>query len=162
VAVVILSDTLNEADETFSLMLPAASNAVIVDSQGVGTILNDDPLPSLAITDVTVGENRGPAVFTIRLSAASGRDVTVDYTTADGTATAPIDYAASAGPLTFPAGTTTRTVSVQISADGLPEPVEDFFVVLFNVANASLADGLGVGRIVSGGGPALQVKAPSR
>ena len=50
VAVVILSDALNEADETFSLMLPAAANAVVLDSQGVGTILNDDPLPAVAIS----------------------------------------------------------------------------------------------------------------
>src|SRR5262249_3735919 len=49
VVVVILGDTLNEADETFFLGLPTAKGGVILDSQGTGTILNDDPLPSAAI-----------------------------------------------------------------------------------------------------------------
>jgi uncharacterized protein len=162
VVVVILSDTLNEADETFFLGLAKASGAVILDAQGAGNILNDDPLPAVSISDVSVRESLGPAVFTVRLSVPSGRQVAVDYTTADGTATAPADYAARQGTLTFPAGTTTLTVTVPISADGLPEVAEDFFVVLSNPANVSVADGLAVGVIRSGGprpGPALEEKA---
>ena len=71
-------------------------------------------LPSLTIDDVQVTEGNGgttSAVFTVRLSAASGQAVTVDYATADGTAMAPADYTATAGTLSFPAGTTTRTVT---------------------------------------------------
>ena len=164
VAVVILSDTLNEADETFSLMLPAASNAVVLDSQGVGTILNDDPLPAVAITDVTVRESLGVAEFSLSLSAASGRDVTVDFATADGSAIAPDDYEAGAGTVTFPAGAISRVLTVPVVPDGIAEPDENFYVVLSNVANGTLADGLGIAIIRSGGprpGPAIGAVLPT-
>jgi hypothetical protein len=144
VVIPILGDVLNEADETFFVNLSAAVNAVVVDSQGVGTIVNDDPLPTLRINDVTVSEQAGPAVFTLALDAPSGRAVTVDFATGDGTAVAPGDYLAAAGPVTFPAGTVSRTISVTVKADAIPEPAENIFVVLGNVVNASLADGLGV------------------
>ncbi|HET8644983.1 MAG TPA: Ig-like domain repeat protein, partial [Vicinamibacteria bacterium] len=151
VAIVIVSDALNEADETFSVLLSGAANAMVVDAQGVGTIVNDDALPSIAIGDVTQREALGPAVFTVSLSAASGREVTAQFFTSDGTATAPADYGAVAGTVTFPAGTVTRTITVPIVADGLPEPDETYFVILTSPVNASLADGLGTGTIRSGG-----------
>jgi Calx-beta domain/Bacterial Ig-like domain (group 3) len=166
VVVIILSDTLNEADETFFLNLPLAKGAVILDTQGAGNILNDDPLPSITITDVTAGERLGTAVFTVRLDTPSGRDVTIAYTTADGSATAPEDYATVQGTFTFTAGVTTQTLAVPIVADQIPEPVEDFFVVLSDPVNASVADGLGIGHIRSAGprpGPHLDEKvAPVR
>jgi hypothetical protein len=55
----------------------------------VGTIVNDDPVPSICVEDVQVVEgNSGTteARFTVRLSAPSGQPVSVDYATADGTA----------------------------------------------------------------------------
>ena len=88
------------------------------------------------------------AVFTVRLSAASGQVVTVDYATADGTATAPADYTATAGTLSFPAGTTTRTVTVPVIGDLLDEPNETFLVRLSNAVGALLADAQATGTIV--------------
>ena len=73
-------------------------NATIADGQGIGTITDDDNPPAISIGDVTVAEgNSGTAnaIFTVTLSAASGRTVTVDYATANGTAIAPADYAAA-------------------------------------------------------------------
>lgn len=100
-------DTLNEPSETFFVNVTGVINAVVVDGQGVGTIVNDDPLPSLSIDDVSVVEgNAGTtnAVFTVSLSAASGQTVTVIYATADGTAVEPADYTSTAGSLTFTPG----------------------------------------------------------
>jgi hypothetical protein len=108
-------------------------------------------LPSLTIDDVQVTEgNSGTtsAVFTVGLSAASGQVVTVDYATADGTATAPGDYTASAGTLSFPAGTTTRTVSVPVVGDLVDEPNETFLVRLSNPAGALLSDAQATGTIL--------------
>ena len=85
--------------------LSTPSNATIADSQGVGTITNDDPLPALSINDATVTEgNAGgtPAGFTVTLSAVSGQTVTVGYATTDDTASAAGgDYGAISGTLTF-------------------------------------------------------------
>ena len=69
----------------------------------------------LSISDVTVAEgNSGTtnAVFTVTLSAASASTVTVDYATANGTATAGSDYTAATGTLSFAAGTTSKTMTV--------------------------------------------------
>jgi hypothetical protein len=76
--------------------------------------------------------------------------VTVDYATADGTATAPGDYVAITPPqtLTFnPGDPLTQTVSVTVNGDLIAEPDETFFVNLTNAVNATIADGQGQGTI---------------
>ncbi len=110
-AVTILGDVLNEADDTFFVNLSNPTNGIIGDSQGVGTISNDDPLPILSIGDVTVTEGdsgASQAVFAINLSVVSGRALSVNFATANGTAVAGSDYVATNGTLTFSAGTTIR------------------------------------------------------
>ncbi|MFB3077654.1 MAG: Calx-beta domain-containing protein, partial [Lysobacterales bacterium] len=104
VTVVVNGDVLDEADETFFVNLSNAVNATISDNQGEGTITDDDPPPSLSIDDVTTDEGAGTMTFTVSLSAVSGQDVSVDFTTTDGAAVAPDDYTATSGTLTIPAG----------------------------------------------------------
>ncbi|MBX3712347.1 MAG: putative Ig domain-containing protein [Lysobacter sp.] len=145
-------DTLNEPSETFFVNVTNVVNAVVVDGQGVGTIVNDDPLPSLSINDVTVVEgNAGTvnAVFTVTLSAASGQTVTVNYATADGTATQPADYTSTSGTLTFTPGTTTQTITVPVIGETIPEANETFFVNLSGAVNATISDNQGVGTITN-------------
>ena len=106
--------------------------------------------PTLSINDVTLNEEHDgtvEAVFTVTLAAADGATVTVDYQTADGTATAGSDYAAAVGTLTFPAGTTTQSIAVVVTGDTEDEPDESFLVNLSNPANATIGDGQGVGTI---------------
>ena len=68
--------------------------------------------------------------FVVRLSAASGRQVTVNYATADDTATAGSDYTAKSGTLTFLAGWTSQNVTVVISGDEAVEADEQFWLNL--------------------------------
>jgi hypothetical protein len=76
--------------------------------------------------------------------------VTVDFTTGDGTATAPSDYAATSGTLTFAPGETAKTVTVQVNGDTRRESNEAFTVNLANATgNATIADGQAVGTIVN-------------
>jgi len=113
-------------------------------------------LPSLTVDDVQVTEGNGGAtnaVFTVRLSAPSAQAVTVDYATQDGTAVAPADYAATSGTLSFPAGTTTRTVTVPVVADVLDEADETFLMRLSNPAGAILGDAEATGTIVDDDSP---------
>ncbi len=153
VNVTVNGDTKNEANETFSVNLSTPSNATIADSQGVGTITNDDPLPALSINDVSVSEgNAGgtTASFTVTLSAASGQTVTVAYATANGTATtADSDYASAAGTLTFSAGTTTQTVNVTVNGDTKNETNEALYVNLSGPTNATIGDAQGLGTITN-------------
>jgi len=150
--VAVQGDVLDEADETFAVNLSGAVNATVAESQGVGTITDDDATPSLAINNVTVVEgNSGTinAVFTVTLSSASGRSVTVNYATTNGTATAPSDYTAATGALTFAAGETSKTVIVVVKGDTLEEADETFFVDLSGATNASVATSRGTGTILN-------------
>ncbi len=140
ITVPVLDDALDENDETYSVVLSAPVNATIAKAIGTGTIVDNDPTPSLTINNVSVAEgNSGttPAVFTVTLSAPSGRTVTVNYATANGTATAGSDYTAASGTLTFPAGSTTQTIAVPVLGDTTVEASESFVVSLSSATNAS-------------------------
>jgi uncharacterized repeat protein (TIGR01451 family) len=152
VTVAVVGDTLDELDETFSFDLSGATNATVSDGHGIGTIVDDDGPPALAIDDVSVVEgNTGTsnARFTVTLSAASGRTVTVNYATANGTATEPSDYQSPSGALTFAPGQTSKTIDVGVVGDTAVEPDENYNVNLSGASNASLGDGAGQGSIVN-------------
>lgn len=149
----ITNDALNEADETFFVDLTSATGADIGSTaRATVTITNDDPMPSLSIGGASLQEgNSGStnAVFTVTLSAASGRDVTVHYATSDGTATAGQDYGATSGTLTISAGATSGTIAVPVTGDQLPEANETFTVQLSSPTNATISTGQGTGTILN-------------
>jgi hypothetical protein len=121
------------------------------------------PAPSVLISDAAVTEgNSGTvsAVFTVSLSAASTQTISLDYATADDTATAGSDYVASSGTLSFPAGTTSQTLAIVVNGDTSLEANETFLVNLSNATNATVADGQGVGTIQNDDA-ALTVLAPN-
>jgi hypothetical protein len=152
VTVDVLGDVLDEANETFSVVLSAAVNATIGDGSGVGTIVDDDATPALAIGDVTRAEgNSGTsaATFALTLSAASGRTVTVNYTTANGTASSSSDYVARTGTVSFAAGTLSQVVSVTVNGDTTVEPNETFVVNLSAPVNATVSDAQGVATLTN-------------
>ncbi|MDX6574111.1 MAG: large repetitive protein, partial [Blastocatellia bacterium] len=132
--------------------LSNAANGTIIDSQGQGTINDNDPAPSLSIKDVSVAEGdtgTTPLVFTVTLSAVSGQTVTVNYATTDNTATAGIDYESASGTLTFNAGETSKTMSVLVNGDTTFEQNEVFFVNLTTPTNAGITDAQGQGTIIN-------------
>jgi Calx-beta domain/Bacterial Ig domain len=154
VSVTVLGDTLDEANETFAVELSNPVNATIGDATGSATITDNDPVPSLAIGDVSVGEGNAVASFTVTLSAASGRTVTVNYATAAGTAASGADFTSATGTVTFAAGVTAQTVNVNIVDDTTDEPNEQFTVGLSGATNASFADKTGAATIVDNDNPA--------
>jgi Big-like domain-containing protein/Calx-beta domain-containing protein/hemolysin type calcium-binding protein len=137
-----VEDALDEDDETVKLLLSGATGAELGDSVAEHVITDDDPLPELTITgpDPVVEGDFGPANagFTVSLSAPSGREVSVAYTTADLEATAPGDYQAKSGTLTFAAGETQKPIDVQVNGDTIDEEDEVFKLVLSAPANAAL------------------------
>lgn len=98
-----------------------------------------DTMIDAADTATTVGLT-GPVglTFDVRLDATSTGPVSVDYTTADGTALAGSDYTATSGRLTFPPGTTSLPVLVTVLPDPDVEPDETFTLQLANPSGASL------------------------
>ena len=92
-------------------------------------------------------------MFTVTLSAPSGRSVTVDYATDTGTATAPADYTAASGTLTFGPGTTSLQIPVAVVGDVVDEVNETFTVTLSEASNATLATAQGTGTIMDNDAP---------
>jgi hypothetical protein len=150
-------DTRDEFDETFVAYLwiddVYAEYATIADGQGVGTILDDDPPPAISINDVTRSEGRSGItyfVFTVSLSAASDKTVSVNFATANGTAkTSNNDYVAASGTLTFAPGETIKAITVGVRGDKKKEANEAFFVNLSGVIDAVFADSQGLGTILN-------------
>lgn len=148
VAVAVFGETAVESNETFVVNLSGPANATLADSQGVGTILNDDvppPATSISIGDATVIEGScggtPRTVFNVTLSAASTQNVSVNYATANGTASSASDYIAASGTFTIPAGSTSGTINILARSDTTIEGDETFFVNLSNPVNATIADG---------------------
>jgi len=109
-------------------------------------------VPGLAVNDVSVVEgNSGTTslVFTVTLSAASTKTVTVNYATANGTATAGGDYTATSGTLTFAAGVRTQTVTVSTWGDTTSEGNETLMLNLSGAVNAAILDNQGIGTILN-------------
>ncbi|MGE0461861.1 MAG: CHRD domain-containing protein [Vicinamibacterales bacterium] len=116
-------------------------------------------VPELRVSDVTQAEGSGGTTsftFTVSLTPAAPGPVTVVAATADGTATAPTDYAA-AGPatLTFNAGETSKPFQVLVGSDTLAEPDETFFVQLSSPGGAVIVDAQGIGTILNDDAPPL-------
>jgi hypothetical protein len=149
ITVLVNGDRLGEPNETFVVNLSAPTNATIADGTGAGTIVDDEPRISISDRTVTEG-NTGvtSATFTVTLSAAYDVPVTVNYATANGTATAGSDYQAASGTLTFAPGETSKMITTQVIGDRLAEPNETFLVNLSSPTNAVITDGTGAGTIV--------------
>ena len=109
------------------------------------------PLPSLSVADQSAAEgNTGTSNmnFTVLLSQAATKSVTVGYTTSTDTATAD-DFAATVGTLTFAPGETSKVVSVAINGDNMIELNEQFALNLSNASNATIVDGIALGLIIN-------------
>jgi bacillolysin len=134
ISVPILGDLVAEAAETFVVNLSGSTGPPIADSQGVGTIVNDDSSAVLSIGPVTVIEGDGGAstdmTFTVSMTGVPIETVTVDYTATDGSASAGSDYIFTPGSLSFPLGQTTRTITVTVPDDSTVEPDETFSITL--------------------------------
>ena len=151
IPITILGDNVNEPDETFFVDLDTPTNATILDGHGVGTITNDDAVPSISIGDVTKVEGdsgTSNVTFTVTLSNPSSQSVSAQFTTMNGTATAGSDYTLTAGSVTFNPLQTTQTIAVAVAGDIKDEANETFSVVLSNPMGATLGTATGVGTII--------------
>ncbi|QDU10851.1 Calx-beta domain-containing protein [Gimesia aquarii] len=142
-----------EADETFLVNLlnlqPNGAAVTIGDDQATITIV-DDETATISIDDMTVDENvaGGTVTLTVSLDQPVATTVTVDFTTADGSAESTTDYVAQNDTLTFAPGAQELTITLDITDDlDIVEGIESFFVDLANIqangANITFADDQG-------------------
>ena len=138
VSVLTTGDTVDESNETFTLVLSNPSADVTLATATVtGTITDNDGPPALSVAAASGNEGDGLVIFTVKLEPASGQLVTVSYTTAPGTATS-ADFTATSGTLTFAVGALSRPVPVVTTDDNVHDPNETFSLLLSNPVGATL------------------------
>ena len=139
--VTVNTDLISELNETFFVNLTAPLNLTIADGQGIGTILDDDNPGKIAFAFATYSTGEGSPNATITLARTNGiaGAVAVNYTTANGTATAGSDYQTASGTLVFNDGQTSASFSVPILQDSNGEANETVFLSISNpVGGATL------------------------
>ena len=150
-----VADGIDEVEEAFAADVgaisgPASEAGSVQDS---ASILDADPAPAVLIDDVVATESEGSATFSVTLSAPSSLPISVDFDSSDGTAIAGEDYTAVSGTLAFAPGETLQQVVVALTADGINEPGETFFVDLSEPVNANIGDIQGTGAITDSDPP---------
>lgn len=170
VSVPVVTDSVVEANEEFLLVLTNASGATLTwpgPGLSVGTILNDDTGPQVRITPSVAaaegGAGTNDVAVTLSLSQIPTRAVSVNYATADGSATAGSDYVGADGIVTFAPGQTSKQVTIGVLGDYTPEPDETFTVNFTAPLNSSIV-GNGVTTVTitnDDAAPTLSITGPA-
>ena len=157
-----VNDSADEPDGSVTATLAAGSGYAVAaspDDTASVAVADDDVaaagVPSFSVDDAEAHENEWWLRYTIRLSPASDRDVSVWVNARE---SSPVsarrgeDFLADrwGTRLVFPAGTTERELSITLVNDSHDEDPETFEVVLLAPqGGAKIADGVGVMTIVN-------------
>ncbi|WP_455209182.1 Calx-beta domain-containing protein [Kaarinaea lacus] len=140
ITLTILDDSVYEGDENFGIGLSNVTGGASLGSinNAAITIVENESVPPagslhFGMANYSVIENAGNALITVVRTGGSFGEVTVNYVTGDGTASAGSDYSATSGMLTFPDGVTTQTITVPIVDDATFEGNETVLVSLSSV-----------------------------
>jgi large repetitive protein len=147
ITVTTADDAAVESAETVLVNLSGATGgATISDTQGTGTINDNDVAASFAISDATAVTEGGNLIYTVTKTGAGA--ASINYASASGTATSGTDFTATSGTLTFTSAQTSQTISVPTTNDSTAESNE---TVLMNLSGATggatIADTQGSGTI---------------
>ncbi len=142
-SVSILGDINTEDDDTFMVVLSNPVNSTIADAFGIGIILNDDLLPTLSVTGLTILEGDVGSTtsgdVSVRLDRMSVDTIRFDYMTVDGSALiSDGDYTAIPSTVgTILPGDTELLIPVEVLGDVNFESDETFVFNVINITNAS-------------------------
>ncbi|HEY0142229.1 MAG TPA: Calx-beta domain-containing protein [Thermoanaerobaculia bacterium] len=130
----LVDDALVEGGETVDVTLTGASAGT--PATATLSIADDDvDTTQFTITNISVGEG-GTVTLTVQRNGIG--PATINYATVNGTATGGSDFTPAAGVLTFPAGSGTQNIVINITSDGVPEGLENFTVVLSNPVGTTI------------------------
>jgi hypothetical protein len=135
------------SDQSFTMNLSNATNAVVLTGTGVGTIYNANNTVSIsAASAVAPTSGTVPMSFTVSLTSpvpANAPPVVVQYATANGSgnngAQTGRDYVGQTGSVTFAPGTSTQTITVPVLPQPLNQVTRTFTVSLTRSTNAQLS-----------------------
>jgi hypothetical protein len=140
--ITINQDAIDEDNETIIINLTNPSSASLgTVTEFTLTINDDDTDPTIQFTNTTGqgSESFNPLYVDVELSAVSGKDISVNYSATDGTATnGGQDYNLVDGTLTIPAGETTGKIEIEIINDLVATADKDFTIDISAPTNATL------------------------
>ncbi len=134
----IVGDAINEPTERFLVAISSAPGTHITDGTATVKIRDDDAEPTLGVGDAQVHEGDGTASVGVMLTAASGRDITVEFRTHHDSARSGSDFVRSRGSVTIPAGALGAVIRIPIVDDAVHERTETFRVELDDAEHAAL------------------------
>ena len=151
-------DQVDEPNHQFTVLLEDVTGVTVDEDAAVGIIRDDDPRPSLSITNA-VGTEGDELHFLVTMSGATERTVTVHWVTEDDTAVHGMDYREvdRLQVVTFPPGVTGQAIAVQSLLDDEPEGTETFRVQLTDADGARLKDTTAVGYINDDDGSVISI-----
>lgn len=134
-----VQDTVFEQNQTFSAVLQnATGQAVITTAGAIGTIVDDDPAPTIAIAPSTAPEGNA-LVFTLTRTGSTDLQHSVNFSTSDGTATvAGADYTPTSGTKILSPATATATITVPTTSDTIFENPETITLTLSSPTNGAV------------------------
>lgn len=139
ISVPILDDSTDEANENFAVTLSNPMGGATLGTPVTSTVtINDNdatPVPGtlqFRAGTASIAESGGSVALIVDRVSGSDGSVTVNYATADGTATAGADYTAASATLTFGNGITSQTINIAVTDDTADESNESFSVALSN------------------------------
>ena len=134
-------DTRDNPNRTFSVRLSNVTQATLGRATATVTIVDDDDpiiVPAIIINDATVNEG-DRVTLTVSLSRATTVTTSVQYATVDGTAKGGTHFTAASGTLTYSAGETSKTITIQTTEDTVDNPNRTFSVRLSNPTRATIS-----------------------
>ena len=138
------TDTDLIADEPVAISHAASGGGYDGQSAVVTATIAESDRAIVSVADASAAEGAGHVAFVVSLDRPGSAVVTVDYATADGTATAPAKYIATRGTLRFGAAETRRTIRVPVRDDDVDGELEatTFTLTFRNPSSAALAGNL--------------------
>jgi Ca2+-binding RTX toxin-like protein len=156
ITVEVAGDRLYEWDETFDVVLNAASGATLGTSRAQAVILNDDPLPTVSVTANVAQQPEGDSgvtAFNFTLTRTGDLSVAsvVNWSVQNGTTTA-ADFAGGVlpfGQVTFAAGEAQKNITINVAGDTIREADETFRLVLETATNAVIGTAMAQATILN-------------
>ena len=141
ITVPIINDSVFESNEVFQVNLTGVSGGAALGTNlttKVG-IVNDDFAGTFSFKPNTYvqSEDLTNLLVTVARSGGTASGVTVDYATADGTATDGVRYLGISGTLTFGANEVSKNILVNLVNDTLPNGDQTFFMTLTNATGGA-------------------------
>ena len=143
-------DNMRPTDRTLSLRVSDVPDGYDFGAPARLTVDVSDDDAGLRIANASVREATDATLtFTVRLDRTVNHDVTVNYATADGTATQGMDYTAKSGTLTIPAGDRRASIEIEVLDDALNEGSETLTVTLSDARGAIIETATATGTIIN-------------